>query len=52
MNISLTCDSVLTRYLPKAKARKEKNLLSNSDGTQDVEEEVFISLRHSFVLLI
>ncbi|KAF9236213.1 cleft lip and palate associated transmembrane protein [Melanogaster broomeanus] len=31
---------LLTRYLPKAKARKEKNLLSSSDDVVEEEEEV------------
>ncbi|KAG1868079.1 cleft lip and palate associated transmembrane protein [Suillus tomentosus] len=30
---------LLTRYMPKVKARKEKNLLSNSDDNEEVEEE-------------
>lgn len=30
---------LLTRYMPKVKARKEKNLLSNSDDNEKVEEE-------------
>ncbi|KAG8218967.1 cleft lip and palate transmembrane protein 1-domain-containing protein [Butyriboletus roseoflavus] len=31
---------LLSRYLPKAKIRKEKNLLSNSDDAQEEQEEV------------
>jgi hypothetical protein len=34
----LTCVAVLTRYMPKAKARKEKNLLSNPDDNEGAEE--------------
>lgn len=30
--------SVLTRYMPKVKARKEKNLLSNPDDNEEVEK--------------
>lgn len=30
---------LLTRYMPKVKARKEKNLLSNPDDNEEVEEE-------------
>ncbi|KAG2138070.1 cleft lip and palate associated transmembrane protein [Suillus bovinus] len=30
---------LLTRYMPKVKARKEKNLLSNPDDDEEVEEE-------------
>jgi hypothetical protein len=39
MVISPSCGLVLTRYLPKAKIRKEKNLLSNSDDAQGEEGE-------------
>ncbi|KAF8437184.1 cleft lip and palate transmembrane protein 1-domain-containing protein [Boletus edulis BED1] len=45
----------LTRYLPKAKIRKEKNLLSNSDDAQEEEEvdeeDVIVSHWHKNLTL-
>jgi hypothetical protein len=38
--------SVLTRYMPRVKARKEKSLLSNSDVNGEVEE-----VRHCILFL-
>lgn len=37
-SLRLTCVAVLTRYMPKAKIRKEKNLLSNPDENKETEE--------------
>ncbi|KAG6373763.1 cleft lip and palate associated transmembrane protein [Boletus reticuloceps] len=46
----------LTRYLPKAKIRKEKNLLSNSDDAQEEEEvdeeDVIVSHWHKNLTLV
>ncbi|KAG2073682.1 cleft lip and palate transmembrane 1 [Suillus decipiens] len=35
---------LLTRYMPKVKARKEKNLLSNPDDNEEVEENLTLAL--------
>lgn len=40
--VSQTFDSVLTRYLPRHKVRKEKNLLG-SDLNEGQEEEEYVS---------
>ncbi|KAJ8594021.1 cleft lip and palate transmembrane 1 [Rhizopogon salebrosus TDB-379] len=45
---------LLTRYMPKAKARKEKNLLSNPDENEDAEEpqdDIIVSHWHKNLTL-
>ncbi|KAG2156434.1 cleft lip and palate associated transmembrane protein [Suillus clintonianus] len=46
---------LLTRYMPKAKARKEKNLLSNPDdneeGEQELQDDVIVSHWHKNLTL-